>query len=1437
MNKFYLTSVLLLLTSPAPHSPALVEEQKSTCTGEPSDLQGLINHELKAGKKQIIIPPGRYRVTPRKREHLRLVDLEDIEIVADGVEMICTETTRAVTIANCRNLTLRGLVIDYDPLPFTQGEIVNISPDGLIHDIELFAGYPQTGEISGQKYEIFRSDTRTLRFGSYHGCEVTKPAPGRIRVTKPDNYRNQYAEVQGCTSAEQIGDIIAIDCSNAPGGSIPHAVFIHRSSQVKLESVKLYASNVFGFFESDCRGNVYRQCVVDRRPTSTDLKKRANPRIRSLNADAFHSKHAEVGPSYIECRAQFQGDDCVAVNGDYHMIMEATGDELRVLAKHNFNIVKGDPVELVSYEGVRLPDATVISVESDGRIDDQERAFLRNQRLNDNLKHNRHNALTTAFRVIIDRSVSLPMGSLICSANRVGNGFKVIDCEFGFNRSRGILVKASKGEIRGNRLENCWMEAIKLAPEYWWLEAGSGIDVVIRNNTITNCRSRSIDVSSGSGSGQISPAGAHRDITIVDNRIENSPAPQILVTSTDGLVITDNTIHQPEDPVLKIEQAVRLKRCKNSRVEGNHKLPTDWPMHRYDPQMTGRTLLKAEMHKAPETVWRYYLGLWNNHLLLTSATEKSATIDLPKTVFGRDYLGSKAISWGLRRPPVDIDGRETTIDLPNRSEIKLAKLLADLPGLQRVEFDNAFSEGAEENRGRLIAYDQGADNPRQIWQTERVKDMYSPVVAIADTDLDGQDEIILLTHYHLAIYDALSGQVKDRVEWNVGRNYGQLDVIDIDGDGRPDFVIQADAPPHLEFIHNTDQGLKLGWSHKYLADEADVAVPTDFQLNNLPNSVCDLDGDGRIELAVNIHDFRQDRRWHVVIFDVMTGEVKSDFVDRYLWAVADLNHDGYFELFLSHAPGKTVDIQAQLFVETYRGNNQTIPQWKSKTAGRFCMQPYFFPNHTNSASSRGPVCRSTVVTGDVDGNGCDEFFVMADQQLLAVGGSDDGYQINFTVDSPSEQPPRALAVESLASGNRVLVELQAESGKIEIKGAEAEHLSHYPAGNFRTTPTVADLDSDGQNEIIVENAGGFIEVIDPVERSSRWKFAASAQPIWVTWKTEHGPVPAVDLDGDGQKEVICCDAGNEPYTTLYALRADGSVYWRSELTGIAPRLTETFSIGYFRDQGWDVIVTIQEKTQPEMLCLDGRTGNVLWHQKTWTDGDGRSWPYPNSYTCVDVDGDGFHQIYGSYAYIYYVLDGKTGIPIRKPINIHRQVFNRWQAYFHPIPADYNGDGKTEFLLASGSYAIGGVATVTPNCEILWEKALDNTIGARGLQGIGDCDGDGIPDVAFYHLDGRIACYDGKTGVVKWQIEDLQNHNSYSTGHFASGDIDSDGCDEFLYPLGSNELIAADFHASNHVLWRVPLQSEPGTPILADIDGDGLAEILVCTQDGYLNILK
>ena len=497
--------------------------------GEDFDLCGFIDSKSKSGEKRIVIPPGQYRVKPKKRCHLLLQDLRDVEIVAAGVEMICTETTRALTISNCRNLMLRGLTIDYDPLPFTQGRIVKLSEDGRVHEIKLFDGYPRSDNVEERKYAIFKSDTRTLRFGSYYDFKVEKLAPDRIRLTKV-----KYARKH----PEQVGDTIVIGASDAPGGSIPHAIFIDRSKDLVLEDVTLYASNCFGYIESNCSNTTYRRCRVDRRPSETDIRKRADPRVRSLNADAFHSKHAVVGPKYIECSARFQGDDCIAINGDYHMVMAAEGATLRVMGKHGLNIKPGDPLEVVNYEGVRLPDAKAVSVKEIGKITDEERAFLSRQRMNERYKNGKANRV---FEVVADRPLDLPRGSVIAAANRIGNGFKIINGRFGFNRSRGLIVKASHGEIIGNKLEGCEMHAIYLAPEFWWLEAGSSDGVVIRDNVITRCGSRPIAIVARGGRGKVAPAGAHNDITIVGNRIEKCPNPAIWVTSTKGLLLKGNT--------------------------------------------------------------------------------------------------------------------------------------------------------------------------------------------------------------------------------------------------------------------------------------------------------------------------------------------------------------------------------------------------------------------------------------------------------------------------------------------------------------------------------------------------------------------------------------------------------------------------------------------------------------------------------------------------------------------------------------------------------------------------------------------------------------------------------------------------------------------------------------------------------------------------------
>lgn len=511
------------------------------------DLRRIIDSALAAGDKLITIRPGRYRVKPRNCEHLSFRGLKDIEIVADGVEMICTETTRAITIENCANLKIRGMTIDHAPLPYTQGRIVNISSDKRTHEIRLTSGYPDADKVWDSQYEIFDGETRILRFGSYHQFKSEVVSPRRIRVTRGGNYMG-----------EKVGDIIAIVISHAPGGRIPHAIVTSNSRNVVLQDITLYASNCFGFFEVGCTATHYLRCRIDRRPLETDYRKRGEPRIRSLDADAFHSKHAIVGPTLENCTAKFMADDCVNICGDYHMIMESDGSTLRVLAKHHLNIEEGDPLEIVSYDGSRLPDSKALKVSGEmGSATAEELEFLSKQRMHEPF---RKGELGRIFEIKIDDAVDLPMGSVVAAANRMGNGFKVIGCDFGFNRSRGVLIKASHGVVKDNRIEGSWGEAVKIAPEYWWLESGSSNDVKVVGNTIINCMGKGIAVYAIPGEGGIAPAGAHNDIVIENNIIKKTEGDHLWITSTKGLVLRNNKCVKSKSKLENCEDVRRKKK-------------------------------------------------------------------------------------------------------------------------------------------------------------------------------------------------------------------------------------------------------------------------------------------------------------------------------------------------------------------------------------------------------------------------------------------------------------------------------------------------------------------------------------------------------------------------------------------------------------------------------------------------------------------------------------------------------------------------------------------------------------------------------------------------------------------------------------------------------------------------------------------------------------
>ena len=506
-------------------------ESGASRRGVEFDLQGFLDREIQAGKTNIVVPPGSYRVKPRDRQHLRLRNLQGIQITADGVEMICTETTTALDISQCTNLTIRGLVIDYDPLPFTQGRITGFSADKKFAEIELFDGYPSAASAINFKYEIFRTDTRTLRCSDRYVKDIQVLDAKHLRLNTP----NEQAD-----SPEQVGDLIVLGSEFAPHGSTPHAVSCDHSSNVRFENLDLFASNCFGFIEDGCQGNTYYRCRIDRRPAADDLVKRADPRLRSLNADAYHSSEAVKGPAYIGCVAKFMGDDCVNIHGQYHLVLASTGAVMRIVEPGAISLRVGDKVEFLPVSGERPPNALVIAIDSAAPETGAEKSLIEKLNLLGGIKQNLTGSRAKCYRITLEKSVALQPGSLLANLNNLGNGFLVQGCDFGFNRSRGILIKAGSGQILDNTITQSWMPAVLVSPEYFWLEAGSSSDVKISGNKIIGCRQPAIEVVAYGGDGKPLASGAHRNISILDNQISESVSPCIRVTSTSGLKILNN---------------------------------------------------------------------------------------------------------------------------------------------------------------------------------------------------------------------------------------------------------------------------------------------------------------------------------------------------------------------------------------------------------------------------------------------------------------------------------------------------------------------------------------------------------------------------------------------------------------------------------------------------------------------------------------------------------------------------------------------------------------------------------------------------------------------------------------------------------------------------------------------------------------------------------
>jgi len=922
--------------------------------------------------------------------------------------------------------------------------------------------------------------------------------------------------------------------------------------------------------------------------------------------------------------------------------------------------------------------------------------------------------------------------------------------------------------------------------------------------------------------------------------------------------------------------------------------PGEWPCYRGDGTLAAHSRLRGQI-RSPRVAWRHFAGAIET-LLEIQRGDGNATLLVPSPVAQRAPLfwaaraglgegvqrgeGAADPRWGLRPPPVQIAGQ--SVSLTRDACATLAHVLPGTTGPQKIEFESAFSkpptgDAAPKCVGRCYAWQDGAWV--QVWQTEEISLLYQPLPLVGDFDADGAPEVTVLPWQELLVFDARTGTLKDSCPFTEGRSYGFFGAYDLDRDGRTEFIVQADFAKHVDVLGYRAGKLSVLWQRQI---ELDISNPQKV-LRVGPDPVADVDGDGRLEVTVNLFNDAGDGRWHVTVHDGMTGEVLADLPDHHLNGLADIDGDGRAELLTTRTEGGGIPEYGT--IAAYRVRNRRVELLWQRTGAAWGTWEPALPDHVNSAATlgrRSALARSTaggtrvvlrepaagapgydtlsVAAWDgarlreetsVSGRGLRELALDPDGHLLARCRTRPGETARVTVRGGQS---RALSSSEIGIpiGSVAVVRPVAT---VSVRRVPAEHAERKP-GQFPVAVEAGGAPQPANMPLVLVQGEGeeLVAFAAPAAsgRSPRelWRRPGRGQGASFPGQV-YGPVLG-DLAGDGNRQLLYATASPSGCARLVAADLDCRELWHhdfSQLPGAAPVWNTggiiLWQTGRFTHPArQDVLVTIRRSMMhsEETLLLSGVDGRAIWHrdrQLTNRGPDGELWSRGvggTPFAIADFDSDGLDDAASMHPSLFYVLKGSTGADLVA-------MEARWDAipthlvfFCQPIAGDWLREGTPSILVAGASGAL--TAVLRPDGALAWWDALQS--GPRCLPASGDFCGDGLPaiiGIGYWVGDDperqEIRCYAAATGEIRWRMP--LPAAGIPTGT-ASADVNGDGRDEALFVIDRTLYCVgtdADAAGAGCLLWQIELPARLGPPALADTAGDGRLSILLTGEDGYV----
>ena len=452
-----------------------------------------------------------------------------------------------------QQVTLRDLVIDYDPLPFCQGTIRAVNVERGAFDLEVAEGYPTPdAENFAKAHEPYG------KWGM-----IMDPATRRIRAGTPDHYMTpRWEHREGrvwrfFTTAEhyrrnlqhmRVGDAY-VHLARGFGS----AVTAQGCDGVRIENVTVHASPGLAVGLIGNRGELLVRGLQVRFAPDSD-------RLLTTDADGVHCQQNRSGPVIEDGYFEGMADDAINIYAPPNVLREIR-EPTQWLVSPNCLILPGDRLQVLDPQtGALRGQVRVIG----GGL--EQRAFLLtlDQPLAGAVAGEDHRSADTLYNV-----------------DACGAGFVIRRNHMRGNRRYGCLLRAGGGLVEENLFEDTTGAGVVVTNEPDWPEGPMPWGITIRGNRFLRggeCRGYA-DTAHGAalsvravrlGHG-LADAEAIRDIVIENNEFQDRAGAALFVGGATDVTIVNSRItaspdvsRQRKGPAILIERSSRVTLADNS---------------------------------------------------------------------------------------------------------------------------------------------------------------------------------------------------------------------------------------------------------------------------------------------------------------------------------------------------------------------------------------------------------------------------------------------------------------------------------------------------------------------------------------------------------------------------------------------------------------------------------------------------------------------------------------------------------------------------------------------------------------------------------------------------------------------------------------------------------------------------------------------------------